>query len=85
VSFQTSFTNRVGNMDLLFSAHVQVDGGLIIMIMCQFHGFLCFIYDLIVLTRFCLKCHNPNLTVLSFVIILFSGVESTFETVLLNN
>jgi len=72
-------------MDLLFNVHVQVNGGLIIMIMCQFHGFLCFICDLIVLTHFCLEFHNSDLTVLSFMIILFSGMESTFETVLLSN
>lgn len=34
VSLQISFINRVGNMDLLFNVHVQVYGGLIIMIMC---------------------------------------------------
>ena len=85
ISFHTSLINRVGNMDLLFNVDVQVDGGLIIMTMCQFHGFLCFICDMIVLTHFCLEYNNPNLTVLSFMIILFSRVESTFETVLFGN
>jgi hypothetical protein len=28
------FINRIGNIDLLFNVHVQVDGGLIIMIVC---------------------------------------------------